>query len=406
MSDESVENLAGGVTAPRGFRAAGIAAGIKTAGRPDLALLVSDAPAVAAGTFTTNRVQAAPVHLCRRNLATGEARAIVVNSGYANACTGPDGMRDAERMAAVTAELLAVPEAAVFVCSTGTIGVALPMDRIEAGIRQAAGALSPEGGADASRAIMTTDTRPKSVAVQVRVGDRDVRVGGMAKGAGMIDPHMATMLAFLTTDAPVGASALQACLTDAVERSFNRISVDGDQSTNDTVLMLANGCAGGKELTEEHPDWLVFKGAVCEVAMTLALAIVDDGEGATKRVTVEVSGAVDAPDADRVARAIAGSLLVKTSWFGGDPNWGRVIAAVGYAGAAVEPERIAIAFDGLPVVREGRRLESCTLEELEAVYRQPAFTVHVELGMGNASAVLYTCDCSEDYVRINADYMT
>jgi len=402
----AVESVPGGITAPRGFLAAGVAAAIKTPGRPDVALLVSDRPATVAGTFTTNRVQAAPVMLCRRHLAGGCARAVVINSGCANACTGPDGMRDAEQTAAWLAELLDIPVGEAFVCSTGTIGTALPMQRLEAGMREAATALASDGGEAAARAIMTTDTRPKSLAVQVRIGDRDIRVGGMAKGAGMIDPHMATMLAFLTTDAAVGGSVLQACLADVVDRSFNRISVDGDQSTNDTVLMLANGAAGGGELTEEHPDWLLFKGAVLEVATALALAIVEDGEGATKRVTVMVVEAASERDADRVARAVAGSLLVKTAWFGGDPNWGRVIAAVGYARAAVEQERIAIDFDGLPVVRGGCRVTACALEDLEAVYRKPTFTVRIALGAGNASAVIHTCDISTDYVTINADYMT
>ena len=403
---KAIESVQGGVTAPRGFKAAGVAASIKTPGRPDVALLVSDVSATVAGTFTTNRVQAAPVLLCRQHLAGGHARAVAINSGCANACTGPDGMRDAERTAALVAEVLDVPVGEVFVCSTGTIGTALPMQRLEAGVREAAQALSTDGGAAAARAIMTTDTRPKSLAVQVRIGDRDIRIGGMAKGAGMIDPHMATMLAYLTTDAPVGSSVLQACLSDVVDRSFNRISVDGDQSTNDTVLMLANGAAGGDDLTEEHTDWLLFKGAVLEVASALAMAIVEDGEGATKRVTIDVVEAESGADADRIARAVAGSLLVKTAWFGGDPNWGRVIAAVGYAGAAVDPDRIAIDFDGLAVVREGRRVADCALEELEAVYRKPAFTVRIALGVGSASAVIHTCDISTEYVQINAEYMT
>ena len=397
--------IRGGVTAPTGFRAAGVHAGIK-ANRPDMALIVSERPAAVAGTFTTNRVQAAPVRLCRARLAGRKATAIVVNSGCANACTGAQGLAAARRTAALTAAALGVPANTVFVCSTGTIGQPLPMDKIARGIRLAAAALARSGGDRAARAIMTTDTRDKQAAAQLTIDGVAVRVGGMAKGAGMIEPNMATMLAFLTTDAAVRPTALQACLSAAVAASFNRISVDGDMSTNDTVLFLANGAAGNRPLSPRHPRWPAFAAAVGEVARRLALKIVEDGEGATRFVTVAVRGAKTDADARAAARAIANSLLVKTSWYGGDPNWGRVIAAVGYSGAAVDADRVDIRFDGCLAVRAGRRAANFRLNDLERVLRQKRFAIDVDLRLGRGGDTVYTCDCSEEYVRINSEYLT
>jgi len=397
----------GGVTAARGFRAAAVCAGIKgKTTRPDVALLASDRDAAVAGTFTTNRVQAAPVKLCRERLAGGAARAVVVNSGSANACTGPQGMRDAERTAAVAAEALGVDVRTVFVCSTGTIGIPLPMDRMEAGVREAARALSPDGGPAAARAIMTTDTVDKQAAVELRIDGADVRVGGMAKGAGMIEPNMATMLGFLTTDAAVEPAALQDCLSAAVRESFNRITVDGDQSTNDTVLLLANGAAGNRRLGALHPQWAEFAGAVAAVARDLAMKIVADGEGATCFVTVAVTGAASNADARAAARAVANSLLVKTSWFGGDPNWGRVMDAVGYSGAEVREERVDIAYDEVSAVRGGMKDPGTPLRALEEALRRKRFTLTVNLNIGVGTDTVYTCDCSEAYVKINSEYMT
>lgn len=403
MSD--LRAIDGGVTAPRGFRAAGVHAGIKR-DTPDVALLVSEAPAAAAGTFTTNRVQAASVRLCRQRLRVPAARAVVVNSGNANACTGPRGDRDAERMSALAGELLGLAADDVLVCSTGTIGVPLPMDAVERGIRAAAEALSQTGGADAARAIMTTDTAPKQVAAELRVDGAPVRIGGMAKGAGMIEPNMATMLAFLVTDAAVDPAGLQACLSGAVEQSFNRITIDGDRSTNDTVLFMANGLAGNSTLGGDHPDWPAFCAAVRELARDLAFQIVRDGEGATKFVTVRVEGSRCAADAERVARAIANSLLVKTSWYGCDPNWGRVIDAVGYSGADVDPDSVTIRYDEVCAARNGVACEDASLRDLEAVLARPRFVLCVDLGLGEGRAEVYTCDCSEEYVRINSAYMT
>ena len=395
---------AGGITSPRGFRAAGVAAGIKGDKR-DMALLVSDTPAVIAGVFTTNRVAAAPVQLCRERLAARQARAIIVNSGNANACTGTDGMRNARRMTKLTAELLQLEEPAVFVCSTGTIGLPLPMDKIEAGIRLAVKTLSPTGGADAATAIMTTDTKPKQIAAEVEIDGKLVTLGGMAKGAGMIHPNMATLLVFLTTDAAVEAAALQDCLAAAVDKSFNRISVDGDRSTNDTALFLANGAARNTPLDRRHPRWKAFCAAVNALTGELARQIVKDGEGATKLVTVTVRGAPGRRAAEKVARSVANSLLVKTSWFGADPNWGRVICAVGYAGVPVEPDRIDIAYNGLLAVRGGQSV-GLAPETLHAIIAKPEFGIAIDLNLGHSTYSMTTCDCSDAYVHINASYMT
>lgn len=399
-----LRKIAGSVTTPRGFRAASVSAGIKT-GRRDMALVVSDQPAAVAGVFTTNRVQAAPVRLCRARLAGGQGRAVIINSGNANACTGARGARDAETMARRTAQLLGVPPRTVFVCSTGTIGIPLPMDKIERGIRLAVRGLAPDGGAAAAAAIMTTDTCRKQAAVRLELGGRPVTLAGMAKGAGMINPHMATMLAVLTSDAAVEPRFLQASLSAAVEQSFNRITVDGDQSTNDTVLVLANGAAGNPPLSGRHPERGKFRAALNAITRELALMIVRDGEGATKLVTVTVRNATSRRAAELVARAVANSLLVKTSWFGADPNWGRVICAVGYAGAPVRPELVDIAYDGQPAVRAG---QSAGLPEkkLHAIIARPEFRIDIDLHLGKTSSTVYTCDCSDRYVHINAAYMT
>lgn len=400
-----LKQVEGGVTAAQGYRACGVKAGIK-ADRPDMALLVSDSPATVAAVFTTNRIQGATVKLCRERLAGGVARAVVVNSGNANACTGPRGLEDARRMSRLAAAGLGCDESQVFVCSTGTIGIPLPMDKIERGIALAVPALASDGGPSAARAIMTTDTVDKQVAVELTLGGRTVRIGGMAKGAGMIEPHLATMLVFLTTDAAVERGALQDALRRAVDQSFNRITVDGDQSCNDTVLVFANGAAGNALLRPGGADWAPFEAALDEVCRELAMRIVKDGEGATRFVTVEVRGAVDDREADLAARAIARSFLVKTSWFGGDPNWGRVIDAVGYSGAQVREESVDISYDGLLAFDGGRPVLHERLADLEAVLRRPAFTLSVDLHLGVGKAVMYTCDCSEEYVRINSEYMT
>ena len=403
MSDFTV--IDGGVTAPRGFTASGICAGIK-ADALDLALLVSETPATVAGMFTTNAVQAAPVKLCKQVVASGTASAVVVNSGCANACTGEAGMTAATETAEATAAALGIAAESIFVCSTGTIGKPLPVDKIKAGLPAAVAALATDGGGHAAKAIMTTDTVDKQVAVSLEVGGQTVCVGGMAKGAGMIEPNMATMLAFLTTDAAVSQAALQDCLASAVTKSFNRVTVDGDQSTNDTVLLFANGASGAPLLDPSHPDWEAFEAAVAAVALALAKKMVEDGEGATKFITVTVNGAVTAADANLAAKAIANSLLCKTAWFGGDPNWGRVMAAVGYSGAQVDSALVDIAFDDVAAVLDGMMAPGVAFEDLEEVFAKKAFEISVNLNLGAAEDTVYTCDCSYDYVKINAEYMT
>jgi glutamate N-acetyltransferase / amino-acid N-acetyltransferase len=388
------------VVLPRGFKAAGIAAGLKKGNKKDLALIVSDVPAVMAGTFTTNQVKAASVKLCRKRLAGRTGRAIVINSGNANACTGAQGMLDAEQMAATVAGSTGVDERSVFVCSTGRIGVQMPMDIIVAGIRKAAAHLAKEGGTAASEAIMTTDTRPKTCTARLSINGKPVIVSAMAKGSGMIEPNMATMLAFILTDAVVEPEALQSCLSEAVKHSFNRITVDGDRSTNDTVLFMANGQADNRPLRKSHPDWNAFASAVSAVTMSLALKMVEDGEGATKLVTIKVRGARNDKDADIAARSVANSLLVKTSWVGEYPNWGRIMDALGYSDAKVDEERVDIRYDDLYASKKGL-YAGTPIDDLKRIARQKAFTIEIDLNLGSGEAVVYTCNCTEEYVRIN-----
>lgn len=385
---------------PRGFQAAGVSAGLKKSRRKDMAVILSELPAAMAGVFTTNQVQAAPVRLCRERLAGGAGRAIVINSGNANTCNGRNGRRDAERMATLAGGLLGVDSRQVFVCSTGRIGVPLPMETIERGIHALAGRVSARGGNDAARAIMTTDTRLKVCTVRFRADQRLVTLSALAKGAGMIEPHMATMLAFFLTDAAVRPAAMQAALGGAVADSFNRITVDGDQSTNDTVLVMANGAAGNRPLRPGHPDWPVFEAALREATLNLALKMVRDGEGARKLITVRVLGARTAGEADAAARAVANSLLVKTAWAGEYPNWGRVMDALGYSPARVVEEKVDLHYDHLLAVRHGVAAYA-SLEALKRVQRKPFFTLCINLNLGRGAAVVYTCDCTEEYVRIN-----
>jgi glutamate N-acetyltransferase/amino-acid N-acetyltransferase len=385
---------------PQGFRASGAAAGVKPSGDPDIALFVSDVPAVAAGVLTRNKVTAAPVKLCRERLAAGSARAIVMNSGNANACTGSDGLRHAEQMAACAAQHLHVAEEEVLVCSTGTIGKPLPIEKVELGIEKAVQGCTRDGLAAAARAMMTTDTGPKQSAQEIEVDGKPVLITGVAKGAGMIQPNMATMLAFILTDVVVERSALQSALADAVDHSFNRITVDGDMSTNDTVLALANGAAGNAPLRPGHESWPAFTEALNAVAHDLAMQIVRDGEGATRVVTIEVTGAVDDAEADKAARAVANSLLVKTSWAGTSISWGRVMDAIGYSGVDVSEDRVDIAYDGVPAANAGVAVNG-SAEALADVVAKDAFTLTVDLHLGKGRALVYTCNCTEEYVRIN-----
>jgi glutamate N-acetyltransferase/amino-acid N-acetyltransferase len=388
------------IALPRGFRGAGIHAGIKKDGEKDMALIVSDTDAAVAGVFTTNPVHAAPVKVCRRHLPGGRARAIVVNSGIANACTGRGGLADARAMAAAVARRLKCPVESVFVSSTGIIGKRLPMSIVRAGIDTLLARLSPAGGRAVSEAILTTDTRPKRCLVRLRIDGRPVLVAGMAKGAGMIEPNMATMLSYLLTDAAVQPAALQRGLQQAVDASFNRISVDGDRSTNDSVLLLANGAAGTRPLKPGHPDWPKFLAALRAATEYLAREIVYDGEGATRFVTVQVRGARSDTDADRAARAVANSLLVKTSWAGTYPNWGRILDAVGYSGARVVEDRLSLHYNDVPAVRRGIAAPT-PIRRLQKITAGREFNVAIDLHLGRGQATVYTCNCTEEYVRIN-----
>lgn len=393
-----------GVTAPQGFRASGIHCGIKKPGLLDLALIVSDRSGPVAGTFTRNNVVAAPVVLDRLHLRRGTGRAVLVNSGNANACTGRLGLAAAEKTASIVARILRCPVHEVFIGSTGVIGRPLPLDRILHTLPSLFDALSDKGGARAARAIMTTDLKPKSVVRQKLINGRLVTIGGMAKGSGMIHPNMATMLGYLTTDAAITRRALQRALTAAVDQSFNCISVDGDTSTNDTVLCLANGMAANRMITEGTPAYRQFVQLLTESCQPLALAICRDGEGVTKVVRIEVYGAKNAFIAKRVAETIGTSNLVKTALFGEDANWGRVMAAIGRAGVPVTPSKISVEFAGIPMVRHGVGLGLTAERRIAKVFKRREFTISVGLGEGRHSAHLWTTDLSYDYVRINASY--
>jgi glutamate N-acetyltransferase/amino-acid N-acetyltransferase len=390
------------VTAPLGFRAAGVACGIKP-DRLDLALVVADAPCSAAGVFTANLAQAAPVLVSRRHLAAGRCRAIVANAGCANAATGDGGLADAREMATLAAHAVGCADEEVAVASTGVIGVRLPMDKLRAGIPAAHAALSREGGAEAARAIMTTDTRPKEVAVAFEVGGVACRVGGMAKGAGMIAPNLATMLAFFTTDAAVAHTLLRTALGAAVGESLNRITVDGDTSTNDCALALASGASGAPRIESAGPGYEALRVALTEAARSLARMLVRDGEGVTRVAEVRVEGARTTADADRIARTVAESPLVKTALHGGDPNWGRVLAAVGRAGVALDVSKVSL-FIGDVHVAEGGAARDYAEQEAAAAMQQDPVRLRIRLGEGDASAWIWTSDLSHGYVDINAHY--
>lgn len=403
----------GGVTSPMGFTAGAVAAGIRDSDAADLAILYSDRPAQVAGAFTANTFAAAPVQydreICRRGKTV---RAILANSGNANACTGPRGMADTRQAAAWTATALQLAQPAdVLVCSTGIIGKPLPMDCVQRGIDQAAARLSDSGGSAAAQAIMTTDTCPKEAAIRLKIGERTITLGGMAKGAGMIAPHLvpevphATMLAFITTDATLSPAFLQTCLKNSLDESFNRITIDGDTSTNDTFLVLANGAAGNDPIQPDTPEAQAFEQALDQLAAHLAKSMVKDGEGATRFVEVQVTGAVHNDEARRCAAAIANSLLCKTAWFGADPNWGRILDAAGYAGVHINVEQTALDYAGIPLVRQGMPVAVDT-EKLQQAAAAKDLQLTLDLGAGTGQFVMWTCDLSYDYVRINAEYHT
>ena len=400
----SLKRIPGGVNASTGFSTATAACGIKRTGplRSDLCLVVSDLPASAAGVFTTNLVKAAPVLLSRRHLGDGRASAILLNSGHANACTGEPGLRAAEQTANAVAVALNVPVDEVLVCSTGRIGVQLPVEKMLAGIESAAWSLkdSISSAADAAKSIMTSDSVPKQSAYEVQVGASSFRIGGMAKGAGMISPNMATMLCVITTDAAMPPAFLRKALGEVTGKTFNCITVDGDCSTNDTVLLLANGSS--KTAIRTAADKKLFQMALQSVCADLARAIVADGEGTSRVIELTVKGARSEGDAHRIARAIANSQLVKCAWAGSDPNWGRILDAAGYAGALFDPDKVEVSYDGLLAARNGMGCQDAKGEaRLRKIAARKEFSVSVYLHGGKGEARLLTTDLTEDYVRLN-----
>jgi glutamate N-acetyltransferase/amino-acid N-acetyltransferase len=432
------KEVGGSIVAPQGFLASGVFCDIKRLGtgkgsnkgpKRDLALIVSETPATVAGMFTTNQVCAAPVKVCVERVKKGTAQVVVVNSGNANACTGKQGLADAREMAGYTERALNFPKGSALVGSTGRIGVTMPMDNVRAGIIEAATLLgfATENADHAAEAIMTSDSRPKQIAVEFKLGGKKVRIGGICKGAGMIQPGMsatgarpaalpygglhATMLGFITTDAAVDAKVLKAALNEAVANSFNRITVDGDMSTNDTVLVLANGLAGNKKFGAKSSEFKVFQAALNHVCLELAKMIVRDGEGVHRVVTVRVNGAKTIPDADAAARAVANSALVKTSWHGGDPNWGRIIDAIGYSPATVVEEKIDIGYSAngskkiLWSLKRGQPTKA-TFKQLCAAVAPKEFELHINLNLGQANAVMYAADLTEAYVDYNKGDVT
>jgi glutamate N-acetyltransferase/amino-acid N-acetyltransferase len=393
----------GGVTSPRGFRAGAVAAGIKKTGALDLAVIWSDRPAAAAGVFTTNKVRAAPVNLSEERVRRGIAQGVVVNAGNANACTAQGGLTDAREMAALTAERFGGRGDDVLVASTGVIGVRLPMDKVRAGLGRIE--LSETSGVNVASAIMTTDTRPKERAVALQVGNTTVTIGGTCKGSGMIHPNMATLLAFITTDAAVEPGVLATALRTAADVSFNVVSVDGDTSTNDSLFCLANGAAGNPPIADGSPDAATFQVGLNALAIELAKEIARDGEGATKLLEVQVEGATSDQDARRAARSVTASSLFKAAVYGCDPNWGRILCALGYSGADVDPLVADVRMGNVWLMREGQ-IQAFDKAEAADQMRGDTVLVYVNLHQGNGSATAWGCDLTEAYVDINGKYTT
>lgn len=405
-----MQEIDGGVTAAKGFQAASTAAGIKYKDRKDMAMIYSRQPCKAAGTFTTNVVQAAPVKWDQKIVReSAYAQAVVINAGIANACTGAEGMGYCRDTAQVAAECLGIPAEAVLVASTGVIGKQLPMEKLAAGVRAMVPRLeeSRESGLEASKAIMTTDTKNKEVAVQFQAGGRTVTVGGMCKGSGMIHPNMCTMLAFVTTDAAISRELLQEALREDIRDTYNMISVDGDTSTNDTVLLLANGMAGNPEITEKNEDYQAFCQALNRVNQTLAKKMAGDGEGCTALFEVKVTGAENKDQAVTLSKSIITSSLTKAAIFGHDANWGRILCAMGYSGARFDPEKVDLYFESaagkLQIIRDGVALDYSE-EQATRILSESEVTAIADVKMGSASATAWGCDLTYDYVKINADY--
>ena len=409
-SSMGIKIITGGVTAAKGFQAASAAAGIKYRDRQDMAMIYSQEPCKSAGTFTTNIVKAAPVKWDKNQVTSGApAQAVVINAGIANACTGEEGMGYCGQTAGAAAQALGIPAESVLVASTGVIGMQLPMDRITAGVKAMAPLLdeSLESGTGASRAIMTTDTKNKEVAVQFELGGNTVTMGGMCKGSGMIHPNMCTMLSFVTTDAAISKELLQEALSQDIRDTYNMISVDGDTSTNDTVLLLANGLAGNREITEKGEDYHTFCRALKIVNETLAKKMAGDGEGCTALFEVKIVGAETKEQARVLAKSVICSSLTKAAIFGHDANWGRILCAMGYSGARFDPERVDLYFESaagkMQIIKDGVAVDYSE-EQATRILSEPAVTAVADIKMGDAKATAWGCDLTFDYVRINADY--
>ncbi len=401
----SEKNAKLGVTFPKGFSAAGVKAGIKKSGNPDLAVIYTKTEAVVAGTFTQNQVAAAPVFASKKVVATGTAHAVVSNSGCANACTGAVGDADAKKTQEVAAAALGCDPLDVIVGSTGVIGVPLPMDKVEAGVKQAVSELDPDGSEKAANAIITTDTHTKSCSTTITVGGKEVRFGAIAKGSGMIRPNMATMLCYITTDLAIDQKLLQEALSTVVETTFNMISIDGDMSTNDMVIVLANGEAGNAKITEKGADYDKVVEVLHAISEGMAERIASDGEGATKFLKIHVHGTKSFADAKTVGMAVANSPLVKTAFFGEDPNWGRVICAVGYAGVPMDPEKTVVSFGGIPVYAHGVGANA-DKDALAKAMAEHDIVIDIDLADGPEEATVFSCDFSYEYVKINGEYHT
>ncbi|MEG2068725.1 MAG: bifunctional glutamate N-acetyltransferase/amino-acid acetyltransferase ArgJ [Acidaminococcaceae bacterium] len=401
-----LKKIDGWLTAPQGFVAAGVKAGIKASGKEDVAVILSTVPAATGAVFTQNKMCAAPVVISRRTALAPYAQAIVVNSGCANACTGTQGLADAQAMAELTADLLAIDVAGVYVCSTGVIGHFLPMTKVKTGIADAIDKLDVSEGESAALAIQTTDTFVKKAAYEFMLGDKQVRIAGIAKGAGMIHPNMATMLTYITTDAAIAPDVLKRAVKKVADQSFNMVVVDGDTSTNDSMIVLANGLAENEIIiAEAHPDYPAFYAALLATAQDLAKLIAHDGEGATKFLEVTVTGAASWADAKLAAMAIAKSPLVKTAFFGEDPNWGRIVCAAGYSGAALVAEQVTLSIGGVRLVENGMNV-GVPLATLAPLMAEHDITMTLDLAAGEATATVWTCDFSYEYVKINGEYHT
>jgi len=400
--DFPFSRIKGGVGAPHGFLTSAVSCGIKNPDvkRLDLALIYSEKPCSSAGTFTTNRVKAAPVKVSQAHLRKGDLRAIIANSGNANACTGIQGIRDAKAMCDGVAKPLGLNRSEIGVCSTGVIGLPMPMMRIEPKFDELVERLAAKQGPDVAAAIITSDTRPKEVAISFDLGEHRVRIGGCVKGAGMISPSMATMLCFITTDANVPKEALRKAVLECVEGSFNRITIDGDMSTNDTVMVLANGASGMSAIRRGSAQCKQFREALQWVMLELAKAVVRDGERVTKFVTVDVKGARTYLDAKKVAEAVCKSALVKSSWNGGDPNWGRILHAVGYSRARIREELVDIHIGGKAACLGGLQADT-PMDQLRAAVAEPEFTITISLNQGDADYTMYSSDLSPEYIDFN-----